>query len=354
MKVLALRERFAHMSAVSGYDALYSHFPQDIEVNSIYCDFKKMYPRGIGRILQNTAKLASASGFYNAQSVEAEARLMVQTIKKSPDIVHYSYGEPYFGFAGLLKNIFRGPVVVTNHQPVSWWQQHERFSTKYRKADRVICLTEFDRDYFNTLFPKKAICIPHGVDVDFFKPGSIDENERRTFNAVFVGRYLRDTGTLVKMIKKMSQSEINIRFDIVYSDKSEVTGTPLNDIKDLAVVNWHTDISEAELLLLYQAADCCVIPLLDCTANNAILESLACGLPVIATDLPSVRTYLDKSAAILTRKGNPDDLCQAIELLYTDKKLRIDMGVHARQMAAEKFDWNVIAAQTAQLFLNLL
>ena len=354
VKVLALRERFEHISKLSGYDALFGHLPPGMAVDSIFGNFKKMYPRGAGRLLQTVSKFANGSSFYNAQSVEAEAKVYWNLLRHKYDLVHYTHSEPYWGFGSTLKKFTKAKFVATNHQPVSWWKDNTKLFEKFKAFDAVICLTEYDRDYFNANLPGKAACIPHGVDIDFYLPGDVKRDPEKPFTIIFAGRYLRDTATLAKAVELLSVSTMNIRFDIVYSDKSQLNGTPMDDIKDLTTVTWHTGIPEAKLLELYQNADCCLVPLLDCTANNAILEAMACGVPIVSTDLPSVKTYLDNTMSILGREGNPGDLYEAVEKLYIDPQLRSGMAVNARRRAEKKFDWNVVAKQTIALFSSLL
>jgi glycosyltransferase involved in cell wall biosynthesis len=352
-EVLALRERFAHMSAVSGYDALFDHLPSAIKLHSVFCNFKKMYARGLGRLLQKTAKLANGSGFYNAQSVEAEMRLVISALRHKPSLIHYSYGEPYLGFTGLLKTAFSGPVVVTNHQPVSWWKQNQYFLKKYSHVEQAICLDEYARDYFNSLLPGKAVYIPHGVSTDFYHPMVNGVKKDGIFRIVFAGRYLRDTATLAKVVKNISASSIPVHFDMVYSGKASLRGTPLEALKDVSAITWHTSVPETELRHIYQRADCCLIPLLDCSANNAILEAMACGLPIISTDLQAIHSYLDNSMALLGRQHNSEDLCSMIQLLYENENLRVQMGQNARSKAENSFSWQSVAGQTAALFNTL-
>jgi len=349
-----LREKFDHMSTVSGYDALYHHFPAGLVIDSVFGNFKKVYPRGIGRALATASKFTSVSGFYNAQSFAAESKLLTRTITKQYDIIHYTYGEPYFGLGGVFKKGVKTSIVVTNHQPVSWWQGHEKLFKKYENANSVIVLSAHDAAYFNSRIPGKAVCIPHGIDIDFYKPlNASKRTEDKPFKVIFAGRYLRDMATLAAVVKKLSALPGKFIFDIVYLEKKNVWQPFLIEIMDLPNVYWHSALSEHELLNLYRQADCLLLPLEDCTANNAILEAMACGLPIVSTDLEAIKTYVDDSMSILGRKNNPDDLCDALLMLSANEGKRNEMALNARNKAVKCFDWNIIADQTATLFKTI-
>jgi glycosyltransferase involved in cell wall biosynthesis len=182
---------------------------------------------------------------------------------------------------------------------------------------------------------------------------AVEKSNDNPFRVIFAGRYLRDMATLAAVVKRLSTLSINIQFDIVYIDKTNVCQDYLIEIMGLPNINWHADINDLELLSLYQQADCCLIPLEDCTANNAILEAMACGLPIVSTDLPALRTYADDSMSILGRKGNADDLCDALLMLYNDKGLRESLSICAREKAIRNFNWGKIAGLTLNLFKSL-
>ncbi len=339
------------MSKVSGYDTMYRYLPGDISSDGIFCNFKKNYPRGIGRLLTIGAGLFGTSDFYNAQSLEAEAKMILNAFTGTYDLIHYTYGEPYISIGGIINKLTKSSIIITNHQPVSWWEKHLGIFKKYRDAVKVITLSDHDTAYFNSRQPGKAVCIPHGVNINFYEPPILIGNkDNEIFRVIFTGRYLRDMETLAAVVRKFSASAYKIHFDIVYLEKELVRQPYLKEIINLETVSWHHDLSDTGFLNLYQRADCMLLPLEDCTANNAILEGLACGLPIVSTNLPAIKTYLDDSVAILGRKGNAEDLYDALIYLYKNEAKKNEMAVNARKKAVKEFDWNVISGITADLF----
>jgi glycosyltransferase involved in cell wall biosynthesis len=70
------------------------------------------------------------------------------------------------------------------------------------------------------------------------------------------------------------------------------------------------------------AADVFVLPTLHEGCCNAVVEAMACGLPIISSDLPFNRDVLDSSNSILIDPNCIDEISQAICLLRDDLKLR--------------------------------
>ena len=126
MKIVAIREKFNHISMHSGYDTLYRYLSSQTDIESIFCNFKKMYRRGVGRLMLTGSKLADGTIFYNAQSFEAESKLFYRNTFNKVDLIHYSHGEPYFGLGAKFRTRLSPKIVLTNHQPVSWWKEQEK------------------------------------------------------------------------------------------------------------------------------------------------------------------------------------------------------------------------------------
>jgi glycosyltransferase involved in cell wall biosynthesis len=81
------------------------------------------------------------------------------------------------------------------------------------------------------------------------------------------------------------------------------------------------------------AADLFVLPTLDEGCSNALLEALACGLPVVTSDRPFNRALVDESMALLVEPSDPAALGKAIATLVDRPALRAALGAAGREHA---------------------
>jgi glycosyltransferase involved in cell wall biosynthesis len=84
------------------------------------------------------------------------------------------------------------------------------------------------------------------------------------------------------------------------------------------------------------------MPLNASTANNVILEAIACGLPVVSSRLEGVRAYVPEEASILVENNDPKAFAEALLKLYRERNLREEMGRKARIRAVE-LSWDKIS-----------
>lgn len=85
---------------------------------------------------------------------------------------------------------------------------------------------------------------------------------------------------------------------------------------------------------LISAADVFVLPTLEEGCCNAIIEALACGLPVVSSDRPFNDDILDASCSLRIDPENTEEITAAIERLEKDKKLRRELSEGALRKAA--------------------
>ncbi|HVR11810.1 MAG TPA: glycosyltransferase [Thermoanaerobaculia bacterium] len=112
-------------------------------------------------------------------------------------------------------------------------------------------------------------------------------------------------------------------------------------------VRWHYGLSDAELAPWVAHAELSVAPLTECPRNLEqgclplkVLESMAAGVPVVASDLPSLREVIDDgSDGRLVRPDRPSELARALRVLLESPRARHEMAARARRKAAERYSW---------------
>jgi glycosyltransferase involved in cell wall biosynthesis len=118
-------------------------------------------------------------------------------------------------------------------------------------------------------------------------------------------------------------------------------------------------VSEADLPRYYRLADVTVLP--STTMGEAfglvLVESLASGTPVVASNLPGVRTVITLGAqgdGMLVEPRNPTALAAALRQILSDEHTRRAMGQRGRAKVEIGYDWTHIGAQLEQIYQRVL
>lgn len=112
-------------------------------------------------------------------------------------------------------------------------------------------------------------------------------------------------------------------------------------------------LPDNELIRAYQNADVLLLP--STNSNEAfglvLIEALACGVPVIASDLPGVRrVFANYREGLLVAPGDSNDLRRKINMLLEDDGLRRRLAQAARRLAEERYDEQLAAQKIRALF----
>ena len=284
--------------------------------------------------------------WYKLSDLYAEWKAFQKLRRYSVDIIHYLDGEHSARFLPLLMKSSqkaRPKMIATYHQPPELLDSL-LIENVIPHLDAITVVSPQQVAYFSKLTtPNKIHTILHGIDTDYFKPGN-PSSKSETFKCLTVGRYLRSFYVLKEIAENLGNYR-NIEFHVVSSVATEV--------ENLANVRVYRGIDDAELLSLYQNSDALLLPLTQSTANNALLEGMACGLPILCTQLPSVQAYIKEPSAFLIAENNPNHFVDAIIKLVNHPHLCREMGKAARQRAKE-LDWQLIAPQYEKLYNKVI
>jgi len=328
-----ITKHFQHHSAYSGYDRLLGYLPQKQLQKSFLSSLFSKYYKNV--LLEN-----SGLNKYGYEQSELNAELdILFRFSFHKNVYHFLYGENCFSYSGNF-NRFNKILLATYHQPESWFNalssdDYDFFVSKFRLLDGIIAVSSGQAEFFSR-YNDNVFYVPHGIDTDFFSPLQLEQ--RNNDVCVFVGNWLRDFETLKEVCRLLKKNNARIKIKIVTSASNR-------SYFDGLEVEFSCNISDENLRDIYREAAIVMLPLKDCTANNAALEAIACGVPVVTTDIGGIRDYLSDDCAIFCEPGNPEEMAKEVERLLGDAEKMQAMGSAARNRAIQKFAWPIIAKQ---------
>jgi len=102
-------------------------------------------------------------------------------------------------------------------------------------------------------------------------------------------------------------------------------------------------------------SDCLVLPSLWEGTPNVVLEAMACGLPVVASDLPGIREVMQHGVhGLLSKPEDVGDLAQNILKVVRNKRLRLQMGQSGREEIIKmNLGWDQVAKRYQEVYTHL-
>lgn len=346
MKIVYLSNDVPWFGRASGYPLL----PQFVE-RKAGCKVEVMRHRNTlwRRGLRRLGSYAFGLDLYSELSGTYAAFQFKLAVNRRA-VGHILWVEPHLRLFSMAKN-GNSNRITTLHVPPSQWTEPMR--KMLRHVEHGILLYERDLDWFGGMIGRDRVhFVRYGVDTDFFRPANdplSDDSEKRI---LYAGCYLRNTEMAARVVAKLVAYKPSVRFDfLVPLEKRNAPG--LTQLFDHPNIRWHAGLNDQELLRLYQSSYLLMLPLSDGGGNTAVVESLACGLPIVATDAAGTRSY--GAGSLYPVVANDDDaaMLDLIIAYLEDPKWRDEISKRSRHFAEEKLSWDVIAPQYADLYKRL-
>ncbi len=204
-------------------------------------------------------------------------------------------------------------------------------------AAHFLCASSFTR---KTLIengaPENLIdVIPYGIDLERFHPGQSSRDTGRPFRLLFVGTINQRKGIkyLLEALRLLRSKNIHLT----------VCGRVVDDLKIFepfaSQIDIRPSVSSLELLRAYQEADLFVFPSIVEGFAQVLLESLACGLPILSTTHTAAPDLIEDGIhGFVVEPRRPDLLAEKVEWLIDHPSQLQEMG-HAARQRAELFTW---------------
>jgi glycosyltransferase involved in cell wall biosynthesis len=228
----------------------------------------------------------------------------------------------------------------------------------YTSANRVypVCKANVGWESYLGLDSSKIKIIYNGVDTNIFQPREVKRETQRP-TVVYVGRIeiFKDIMTLLHAVKYATEKLPDINCLIYGScDDQEyvkilvdtVRTLELNDnVRFMGITSRPVDA--------YNAADAVVLTSLTEGFPFSIIEAMACGKPIVSTNVGGVPEALE-GCGILVKSRRPKEFSEAIVRVLTDDKLRSTLSKNALNRARVIFSREQIVKEYDQEYEKLL
>lgn len=356
-KICWLREQFPWMGEHSGYDLICDYISKEYS-QSAYSVYRTNGKTSllVKMLLYPALLKLKQSETYSYAGLIAELKATLQLFRANYEVTHILYVERTLSLLSQLPKRIKGKLVGTVHQPQMLWQSGRHNPDIVKSLDALIVLSTEELAFFDKYLPGRVHYIPHGIDTGFFKPRQRNDSDIKNDNVkrcIYSGVWLRDLDTLCHIIEKVTSTTPDIQFDLLVPENRR-DNAHFKKLSDYSQVHWHSTLTDQQLCNLYQNATLLLLPMKACTANNALLEGAACGLPVVTNDVGGVRDYTNSDFSLLFEQGDADGMADAVLNLVQDETKCYQMGKSARKYVNKNFSWHIIAEKTVQLYKEIL
>jgi glycosyltransferase involved in cell wall biosynthesis len=238
---------------------------------------------------------------------------------QKPDIINSHISYPA-GFLGTIIQKLTGiPNVTTEH---SWIRKHFRSTIhkqcvlySLRNSAGYIAVSNSLKDDIQSVVKREIAVVPNVIDTSRFRIADKKRSEKLDIGLLGgMGNYRKGLDILIRAVALLQNKNINVHIG--------GSGKLLDRFKTMAIESgvkgnfiFYGDVPGDDTPQFYSRLDAFVLASRDETFGVVVIEAMASGLPVIATDCGGPREIITPETGVLVRKEDPEDLARAIELM---------------------------------------
>lgn len=324
-------------------------------------------------------------------------RLASKVAKFNPDIVHLFWVSDGFFRIETLKK-FKKPIVWTLHDmwPFTGGCHYDDECGKFRQScgNCPVLHSERERDLSRRVWERKrkswdgvpivvvatsnwladmarssslfrdqrVEVIPNGIDTERYKPihkeaaraaYNLPQDKHLILFSAFNATSEKRKGSqfLVQALEMMSKAGWGSKTELVIIGASRPENPPDMGMKVHYMGYLYDEISQ---VLLYSAADVVAAPSMQENLSNTVMESLACGTPVVAFDIGGMPDMIDHQInGYLATPFKPNDLAFGMMWVLDNENRHNMLSQRARQTVVERYTLKSVANRYLELYQSI-
>lgn len=261
---------------------------------------------------------------------ETTIKETISTFK--PDIINVQH----IWILSSIASKYNIPMVVTSHGTdiigYNNWDRFHRYSQNtVEKAKRIITISDSNHEQVEGIFGKiqeKMVCISNGYDQEIFYKNNCNREQilkelgiNKSYNKVllFSGKLVEVKGVdiLLKAAKIYEKEDILTIISgegILHKELEEMSKQL--ELKNVVFIG---NQSQKMLSKLYNIADATILSSRYEGLPLTVLESLACGTPVVVTSIDSMEKFMKEEFGIIVEKENPNALAEGVNKFFREE-----------------------------------
>ncbi len=309
----------------------------------------------------------------NKDFLELYLNVFSQFIKKDFDVIHFNTTPTWINGSSILLRFARlrqARTVLNIHGipqlelRAEQWNGSVSFNDwmnilSYCKlADRIVVNSEFMRDSVATWYGldrKKVVVIPNGVDLKMYTDNNKTIMLEGDPSVLYIGHLSRLKGIdiLFQAVANLRSEFPNIKLHLVGKGNDRFCLRLAKKIGIEKHVIFHGWFQHSMTPEYYKSADVCIFPSRHEGFGIVVLEAMASGIPVIASDIPSFREIISNRVnGLLFKSEDANALSMEVIALYRDSRLKEELTRNAYEKVTS-YSWEKIAEKYISLYKNL-
>jgi len=283
-----------------------------------------------------------------------------------PDVVHtYLFSPNLYGI--LLGALARVPVLVSSRRDMAWWEARRHLhATRLANlfVDRVVAVSESVRRHCierEGLRPERVVTVPNGIDLAEFDVARDQEPPWRRppgagpVLAMTAGfRPVKGHEHLLAALAILKPRHPGLCCLLIGDgprrQELESQARRLGVEENVVFLGWQGNVAP-----LLDQVDVFVLSSTSEGQSNAILEAMAAGRPVVATDVGGNPDTVENGATgLLVPPGSPERLAEAIGALQADPARARALGANGRARVERLFSARAMARSLEGLYAGLV